>query len=293
MKIYLILLCLSFSFVSLAQNYTKKELLKMTVDKLFPMTPEGRIHFRFADMREIYAEWNKIFDQQNLRRDRNQHRIDWKERFPIKENKNHLIKGTRIYYGLVPKKYRYEIHEDAKTNTLTAFVKMHFYPSKTYLRKMKKFEAQKSPRQSDFPPVDELLQKVKDNVQRSEDIWNLKAPEGIKFKFEMVDSALDAHYSIKIVSTIGALYDSFIMKPAPTDILAHEIGHMMGLDDEYSFVTDKLEVHHHLNYLLKKDLPDEYNTWKDMRCVIDSIMCLRETVLDYHINHIFGRLQLP
>lgn len=285
----LFLLALILSSSAFGQTRSKKELIHMSVERLFP---DGQNKVKNADMSDIVAEWNKVFDQQNLKRDHNKDRIEWMKLFPLKHNRVHHIEGKRNYYGLLPKTYRYDIIESADENLLTVNVKMHFYPSEKYFKLMVKSRGTEDAKY--YPEISELMREVSKNIQESEDLWNKQAPEGVRFKFEFVDSKISAHYSIKLVTFFGALYDKFISAPASTDILAHEVGHMMGLDDEYSAITSNvLPVNELLESVSKRHANREmdYTAYKDMRCNLESIMCLRETVYPYHLNHILGRIK--
>lgn len=284
----LILVALVVSTSSFAQTLTKKELIQMSLERLFP---DGQNKVKNADMSDIVAEWNKVFDEQNLRRDHNKERIDWQKVFPVKENRVHKIEGKRTYYSLIPKKYRYDIIEDAKANQLVVNVRMHFYPSKTYLKRIEKFRGTEDAKY--YLESSELMKQVQENVAEAQKIWNAQAPKGVRFKFDMVERASDAHYSIKLVTFFGAIYDKFIVAPAVASILSHEVGHMMGLDDEYSPVTSNILP---VNQLLEsvsarhsnRDM--DYSSYKDMRCNLESIMCLKETIYPYHLDHILGRI---
>lgn len=286
----LLLATLLVSSVSFAQeeDYSKKELIQLSLERLFP---DGQNKVKNADMSDIVLKWNDLFDAQNLRRDHNKDRIDWKALYPIKKNRVHEIEGKRTYYGLIPKKYRYDVIEDAKSNQLIVNVRMHFYPSKKYLKKMESTRGTEDKKY--YPDLEPMMVEVKRNVKESELIWNKQAPQGVRFKFEMVENKRDAHYSIKLVTHFGALYDKFITAPAYASILSHEVGHMMGLDDEYSMITSNvLPVNSLIEYVDFKHAgrDDDYSTYKDMRCNLESIMCLKETIYPYHLDHILGRI---
>lgn len=266
-----------------AQTLSKKELVKLSIERRFP---DGETFDKFAKMDDVIEEWNKVFDQQHLERDKNQHRIDWKKLFPITKSKIHEISGKRVFYNLAVKKYKYRIIEDALTNSLIVNVKMHFYPSKTYLKRAAKG-------MKGYDNEIKLMKDVRNNVAETERIWNHQAPKGVKFKFDMVDSAQEADYSLKLKSIFGALYDKFIIAPAYASILSHEVGHMMGLDDEYSFVTSNmLPVNSAIEMVSGHERHNDYTAYKDMRCNLESIMCLREKVYTYHLDHILGRIEL-
>jgi hypothetical protein len=291
MKVTLFVLALVISINSYAQLYSKKKLVQMSVTRLFP---DGSNKDNLANMSDLVEEWNKVFDAQNLLHDKNKHRINWENLFPITKKKVHKIEGQRIFYSLFPKTYRYDIVQDPQKNQLIVHVKMHFYPSKTYLKKAEKFHATNHPDKKYYLLPLDLKKAVLGNVIESEKMWNAQMPANVRFKFEMMEKAQDAHYSIKLVSFFGALYDKFIMAPASSSILAHEIGHMVGLDDEYSPITSNIIP---VNSLLEsvsarhanRDM--DYTSYKDMRCNLDSIMCLKDTIYNYHLNHILGRIR--
>jgi hypothetical protein len=287
--IIIAVLCLSFN--SFAQSYSKKELVQMSVNRVFP---DGETKDKSAMMDDIIDEWNKVFDLQNLKHDRNKSRIEWKKLFPITTKKTHKIQGKRIFYGLFAKKYRYDIIQDPKQNKLIVHVKMHFYPAPKYVERGQKYHSTNHPDKKYYLLPAELKAKVAENVLESEKIWNSQMPREVGFKFEVVENASDAHYSIKLVDYFGALYDKFITAPAYADILAHEIGHMVGLDDEYSPITSNLlPVNEMLEAVSvrhsKRDM--DYTAYKDMRCNLESIMCLREKIYPYHLDHILGRIK--
>lgn len=288
----LIIASLLLSSFSFAQEYSKKELVRMSLERLFP---DGQNRDKNADMSDIEAGWNDIFNAQNLKRDKNKNRVDWRSAFPIKKQRIHAVEGKRIFYSVFPKKYRYDVIEDAKTNQLIVNVRMHFYPSKTYLKRMEKFHSLNHEDKKYYPQVDELMLKVQENVAQAENYWQSHAPAGVSFRFEMMDDEKDAHYSIKLVTHFGALYDKFITAPAYADILAHEIGHMMGLDDEYSPITSNVVP---VNSLIEAvsarhaNRHMDFTAYKDMRCNLESIMCLKDTVYPYHLDHILGRMKL-
>lgn len=265
---------------SWSQEQSRRELVQMALQRLSPDVKKTELSPQF----EILRGWNNLFDQQNLEADYDKHRIPWRELFPIIEDKVHHIKGSRLYYGLFKKDYRYDIYQNARSNSLVVNLKLHFEPSKTYL---KKIDGQA------FPEVDELMRQVRSNVADAETLWSLQAPDGVDFKFEVVTDKRESHYSLKLVTKRAGLYDSFIMAPADLDMLVHEIGHMLGLDDEYKIVTSNLLP---VNTIVKdmkfKHRHPESAALQDYRCNLESIMCHRQTVYPYHIDHILGRIKL-
>jgi hypothetical protein len=275
-----LLLCTTFAH---AQTLSKKELVDLSIQRLFP---DGESLNRKAKMDDLIVEWNKLFDEQIYKRDRNKHRMDWSTLYPIREAKIHEITGKRVFYGVAVKKYNYRIIQDPLSNSLIVNVKMHFYPSKTYLKRA-------AIGKKDYYDEATLMKIVKENVSETQLIWNRQAPKGVKFKFDMVDTAAEADYSIKLKSIFGALYDKFIVAPAYASILSHEVGHMMGLDDEYSMITSNVLQFHTMKEMVSgHERHMDYTAYKDMRCNLESIMCLRDTIYPYHLDHILGRIEL-
>lgn len=264
-----------------AQLLKKNELVRKTLAESFVD------HVKVRPLsEELLQAWNDKFDYQNLRRDNFKERIDYTSIFPIQETKVHHINGSRVYYGLAKKKYRYRITQDKDRNELIANIKIHFYPSKKYLRKQAELP-------DDYLTKDQILRKFRLMVKDAEDIWNTQSPDGIRFKFDYEPNASKADYKVKISTTLGALYDKFFFYGFGADTLAHEIGHMLGLDDEYTLVTSNvLPVHEIIHKVKTKEKNFEYTAYQDMRCHLESLMCLRSTLYPYHFEHIFGRIPL-
>ena len=266
-----------------AQTLTKKELVDRTIERLFP---DGENKKAFVRTDDLVEEWNRLFDEQIYKRDRNKHRMDWKTLFPIKVAKTYEISGKRVFYNVAVKKYNYRVIQDPKSNSLIVNIKMHFYPSKTYSKRAAEGK-------EGYLQEKELMETVRKNVEEAQLVWNLQAPKGVKFKFDMVDSAAKADYSLKLKSIFGALYDKFIVAPAYASILSHEVGHMMGLDDEYSMITSNVLPYHELKEMVTGEKHhNDYTAYKDMRCNLESIMCLKDKIYPYHLDHILGRIEL-
>jgi len=258
-----------------AQLLKKKELVKKTIAERFV---DGELAYPLSE--ETLKAWNDKFDAQNLKRDRFKSRIDYTSLFPIKKSQIYNIKGSRVYYGVAPKKYRYRIIADSKKNELTAHIKINFFVSKNYLKLH-----EKNP--SVYASESDILERFRIMVSDAQDIWNEQAPTGLQFKFDYEEDPSKADYKVKISTTLGALYDKFFYHGFREDTLAHEIGHMLGLDDEYSLITSNVLP---INELTKRDKHFEYTAYQDMRCHLESLMCLRSTLYPYHFEHVFGRI---
>jgi hypothetical protein len=266
--------------------FSKRQLIRESLEKIQLKEP----------LNGVIEKWNELFDHQNLRRDDIKDRNNWRSLFPIKESFTQEIEGKRTYFHLFRKNYRYGIRTDEIKNQITIELNLHFYPSKTYLSRLEKLHRTDHPDKKYYPQLEPLMKEVEKNLKLAEKTWNSQAPSGVKFQFRRVEEPNLAHYSIKLVTVFAALYDRFIMAPAPSYMLEHEIGHMLGLDDEYSMVTSNVLPIHTLTNMMKaknKQRSNDEANFQDMRCNLESIMCLREKIYPYHFDHVLGRIKIP
>lgn len=280
--------------------FDKKELVKMTIEK--SLSDE-----------DIQQNWVCVFKEQNLRKDSNLTNNNFKDLFPISDDKEFKIKGSIRYYGIFPKTYNYNVKLDSRRNKIIIGLNLHLYISNGLSKSieicnsnnsdlLKKYSQRKIDRkrkncQSEdgnykyYPEANQLFNEVDSKIKLAEDIWNKSAPEGVEFSFKRVNSKENANYSIKLVNFVSAMYSSFLYYNFREDVYAHEIGHMMGLDEEYAVITSNIFPYHQLkNDLLGLDETFETTATKDMRCNINSIMCLKDKVYSYHYENILRRI---
>lgn len=128
------------------------------------------------------------------------------------------IRGKMKYLGKVPLPYKYDIVPDSD-GKMKVKVKIHFRNAN-----------------------EKQLNFYKNSIQGAEQKWNLDNPfsDKFKFQFEIVDKKEDAHFSVKSVNRItrGPYCKRWDPYSFDTNQAAHEIGHMMGLDDEYQSLKD-------------------------------------------------------
>lgn len=152
------------------------------------------------------------------------HLNDSDEAFPAPEklavanlNQQTTIQGKITYVGFVPKRYRYDVIYSPQGDEVTLLVKIHF----------------KNPHGQD-------LENLKMKMQQAEEIWNSHATIldfKYKFCFQIVNTASDAHFSVQLLDSTRGPYDTNWNRNWSSISIAHEIGHMFGLGDEYQTLT--------------------------------------------------------
>lgn len=132
------------------------------------------------------------------------------------------VRGEITYVGIVQKDYIYDILKD-ESGKLFLNVKIH----------LRNATAQ------DYKTFS-------DKVQIAEALWNSNAPAtdfNYGFKFSIVKNPADAHFSVKVLNNTRGPYDTNWGRDWNAPTIAHEIGHMMGLGDEYQTLTGKTDCY--------------------------------------------------
>jgi hypothetical protein len=122
------------------------------------------------------------------------------------------VRGMITYIGMFQKKYVYDVFL-GPDGAVVLKVKVHL----------------KNPTPEDMVA---FTQKVKS----AEEIWNqyrIPADFVYRFEFEVVKTAEEAPFSVTIKDSTRGPYDQFWSRDWTESTVAHEIGHMMGLGDEY------------------------------------------------------------
>lgn len=83
-----------------------------------------------------------------------------------------------------------------------------------------------------------------DTVKQAEQQWNnyrVGMDFSYRFQFDIEPDVKKAHYSVNILDSTRGPYDTNWSRKWDGPSLAHEIGHMMGLGDEYQTLTSETD----------------------------------------------------
>lgn len=155
------------------------------------------------------------------------HFMDSYQKYPhpdklIKENLifQDKIIGTMVYAVVVKKTYNYDILK-AEDGTWVINVRVHLKD-----------------------PAGDDLKNFEEKIKGAEKIWNdARLPFDFKyaFKFDVVENEADSLYSVNVLDSTRGPYDRQWGRDWSSTTIAHELGHMMGLADEYQTVSGKVD----------------------------------------------------
>lgn len=173
------------------------------------------IFFPLSYAIEFKNDLDQFMYNRNLKRD--SLKCEGVETKEITWKKKH-IKGTLTFMDTIEGKYEYDVEYDGKTFKIT---------TKIFLRNVRKESIKHTP--SD-------LANTEIKIREAIKIWNDYVPEDfpLEFDVEIVDHKSDAYFRPALINKLieGPYYAGWSTN-WNYFVIAHEIGHMFGLDDEY------------------------------------------------------------
>lgn len=130
------------------------------------------------------------------------------------------VKGLITYVNVIKKMYTYDILQ-AGNGALVLNIRVHLKD-----------------------PLNQDVESFAARLKAAEDLWNagrIAADFDYSFKFDLVATEAAAHFSVAVLDSTRGPYDrSWGRNWSPTTI-AHEMGHMLGLGDEYQTLSGHVD----------------------------------------------------
>lgn len=169
-------------------------------------------------------------------------------------NAKNSIQGKITYVGFIPKKYHYDVIYTPNSTDIILHVKVHF----------------KNPQNQD-------LENLRRKFSEAELIWNsnqVALDFKYRFQFQVAATANEAHFSVTLLDQTRGPYDTNWSRSWSSISIAHELGHMLGLGDEYQTITSESDclaqslmcesnsaapMWHHYYFILRRLMSPEKN----------------------------------
>lgn len=118
------------------------------------------------------------------------------------------------------------------------------------------------------------IQSFQQKIKAAQNIWNasrMATDFKYSFVFDITTDAKQANYNVNVKDSTRGPYDTFWGRDWTATTISHELGHMMGLGDEYETLTSKMD------------------------CLTTSLMCDSNTgrLMPHHYYFILRRLVQP
>lgn len=118
------------------------------------------------------------------------------------------------------------------------------------------------------------IQSFQQKMKAAQNIWNasrIATDFKYSFVFDITTDANQANYAVNVKDSTRGPYDTFWGRNWSATTIAHELGHMMGLGDEYETLTSKVD------------------------CLTTSLMCdsNRGRMMPHHYYFVLRRLVQP
>ncbi len=233
----------------------------------------------------------------------------WSEILNNKQYGTKTIRGKMVFLAVDPRPYQYTLKHDPKNG--------YEVEVKIYIKKFKLWNGSDLVRYPESERMYYLTRRFDLILADASQFWS-NNHANVHFRFTRTENKDDADYSINVKqSPGGSLYDRFIdwwpnQRPKTDDAdirddgdyaldlmtVEHEIGHMMGLEDEYHLSRSMLSIATHWTKSLQSRTPEEKaldNTIADVKnngCDVSSIMCQGQespAIKDYQLYSILRR----
>jgi hypothetical protein len=188
-------------------RYSKKELTKIDSDRYSDEVRDFLENDRYGD------DWACLMKKRHLNSD------SLKNCFPAEEDvfnfsisKTQTVTGKIRYMGLIPQAYKYDVSPEGIE------VRIAF--------------------RGELGNDQEALKKVSEKLAFASEIWTKNSPEGsLPFHFKLVGLSENPHFTPKLVNKAsGTKFNSLWAIDDTKMVVAHEVGHMLGLNDEYPII---------------------------------------------------------
>ena len=205
----------------------RKDLVNHTIANQLPYVTEFQEYQTDLDLTPL---WNCLFLKRGLGRDSQKCHIPPERTLSeevlatLKDGESRLIKGNIKYLGVYPGGYRYDLIN--RSGKLEAEVRVHF-----------------KNKMGDQDHFENALKAFENAFLRAEKLWESNIPMSLKdqlrFNFKVERDHKKAHFSVKLLDTFSrGPYNqnwstSMLKENGRIGWIAHELAHMMGLDDEY------------------------------------------------------------
>lgn len=155
------------------------------------------------------------------------HLLDSDQNFPPPENIMAAnlkpisnVTGLITYVNVIKKMYTYDILQNANGGFILN-IRVHLKD-----------------------PVGQDVESFAARLQAAENLWNagrVAADFDYRFKFEFVETEAAAHFSVAVLDSTRGPYDRNWGRNWSATTIAHEMGHMLGLGDEYQTLSGQVD----------------------------------------------------
>lgn len=252
-----------------------------------------------TELREIAELWSCHFKSHHLEKDSIKQNptmpeiLNFVEKVAKQGGEYYPIQGSQKYYKLFKKKYYYDLVITPEQKVIIR-LKINFDLSALVSEDKKNESKRLLDQNSKGEKIITFMETFQRNLAGALKLWNKALPEN--FSLEIVRSdKKDAHYNVKIkTNVVSALYDKFWFFALSEEDYAHEISHMLGLNEEYGFFNVFIKDYFYSTNALSKRLASQISDATYQRqFLIDAQKMKANQCFLYSINCTSSNLFLP